>query len=104
MRAPDPAIVDRRECNTSSTNPYHRAPDQAKRTNLYAMQKRTRLAGVMYLVLSAPAAYCATAGSRNLVESNDASATVQLIRGSATMSRACIAGQIVSAVGFLFVV
>jgi hypothetical protein len=68
------------------------------------IQKRARIAGLLYVVLSAPAGYCTTAGAANLIVWNDAAATVRNIRASETMFRACMAGEIVSAVGFLFVV
>ncbi|HWO37660.1 MAG TPA: DUF4386 domain-containing protein [Candidatus Acidoferrum sp.] len=69
-----------------------------------SIKKKARLAGWLYVVMSIPAGFCLTSGSAAFIVWSDAGVTSQRIRASELLFCACMVGEIVSAIGFLFVV
>jgi hypothetical protein len=68
-----------------------------------SIKKKARVAGSLYLLLSIPAGFCLTSPSVAFIVKNDAATTAQKIKAFELLFRACMAVEIVSAIGFLFV-
>jgi Domain of unknown function (DUF4386) len=67
------------------------------------IKKQARIAGWLYLLISIPVGYCLTSPHTAFVVADDAAATAQKIKASEFIFRLCMASEIFSAVGFLFV-
>jgi hypothetical protein len=69
-----------------------------------SLPKKARIAGLLYILTSIPVGFSLTYGAAAFVVWDDAAATAHKIRASETLFRFCIAGELLSAIGFLFVV
>jgi len=68
-----------------------------------SIEKKARVAGWLYMLWSILAGFCLTYGSAAFIVKNDAVATAQKIKASELLFRAVMTGEVVSAIGFLFV-
>lgn len=69
-----------------------------------SIQRKARIAGWLYLLMSIPTGLSLTTGSAAFLVWNDAVATTQKIKASELLFRACMVGELFSAIGFLAVV
>ena len=68
------------------------------------IKRQARLAGLLYLVASVPAPFGLIYVPNKLIVLNDATATANHIRASESLLRLGIACELLSAIGFIFVV
>ena len=69
-----------------------------------SIKKRARVAGALYLLMSIPVGFSLTYGSSAFITWDDAVATAHKILASELLFRICLVGELISAIGFLFVV
>src|SRR5450631_4480111 len=67
-------------------------------------KKQARFAGLLYLLACLPAPFALIYVPGKLIAPGDATATANHVRASATLLRLGMAGELINAVGFIFVV
>src|SRR3984893_18356894 len=71
---------------------------------MHSIKKTARLAGILYLVAGLPAPFALIYVPGKLIVPGDATATADHVRASETLLRFGMAGELINAIGFIFVV